>query len=75
MGSQLDYILARDRMLELARRAERVRQTRSTGAAEANSRARRLFTGLLARSKQRELPLTQAGVEGAGIAGGCFEVE
>jgi hypothetical protein len=75
MASQLDYFLARDRSAELARRAERARQTRIDEAADAPSRLGRLFSRMFASSEQRELPLTPRGVERAPVAGGCLEVE
>jgi len=75
MASQLDYFVARERSAELARRAERARQTRNDEAAKAPSRRGRLFSRMFARSEQRELPLTPRGVERAPVAGGRLEVE
>src|ERR1700745_3609824 len=54
MTSQLNYLLARDHVAELARRAERRRQAR----------------GLLALSEERELALAERGVKRVSIAGG-----
>jgi hypothetical protein len=75
MTSQFSYFLARERELQLALRAERIRQPRTVEGARAESRLGRLLARLFARSEQRELALTQAGVQRAPIAGGCLEVE
>ena len=54
MTSQLNYMLARDHVAELARGAER----------------RRRAQGLLALSEERELALAERGVKRAPVAGG-----
>jgi hypothetical protein len=74
-SSQLNYFVAREHELQLALRAERVRQTRSDEATEAGSRLGRLLRRMFTRSEQRELALTPGGVERAPIAGGCLEIE
>jgi hypothetical protein len=72
---QLNYFVARERELQVALRAERVRQSRTARPAEARSPLGRLLSGLFARSEQRELALTPGGVERVPIAGGCLEGE
>jgi hypothetical protein len=47
---QLNYFVARERELQLALRAERVRQSRTATLAEARSPLGRLLSGLFARS-------------------------
>ena len=74
-SSQLNYFVAREHELQLALRAERVRQTRNDEAAETGSRLGRVLRRMFARSEQRELALPPRGIERAPIAGGCLEVE
>ncbi len=80
MASHLNYFLAREQQAELARRAERVRQTGNGGPSEGaplGLRLRAVGAGLRRRRRlqQRELPLPPGGVERAAVPVGCLEVE
>ena len=78
MTSPLCYHVVIQQQAELARRAERVRQTRPDGPIVSEPRRRRsaraLFGGLF-RPGQRELPLAPRGEERIPVAAGCLEVE
>jgi hypothetical protein len=87
MSSPLCYGLARQQQAELARRAERVRQTIADGSLVPEPRRRRLagvlgprrrrLAGVLGliRPDQRELALPPRGDERIPVAAGCLEVE
>jgi hypothetical protein len=76
MQSHLDYLVVREQQAELARRAERVRQTTGDDGLVPASRNRRL-AGLmrLIRPEQRELALPPRGDERIPVAAGCLEIE
>ena len=76
MQSHLDYLLVREQQAELARGAERVRQT-TAGERLAPASRRRRLAGLLAliRPDQRELTLPPRGDERIPVAAGCLEIE
>jgi hypothetical protein len=76
MPSHLDYLVVRDQQAELARRAERVRQTTGGDALVPASRNRRLAVWRrLIRPHQRELALPPRGDERIPVAAGCLEIE
>jgi hypothetical protein len=80
MASPLCYDVIRQQQAELARRAERVRQTRPDEPLVSKPRRRRLAGALLGlgglfRPGQRELALAPRGEERVPVAAGCLEVE
>jgi hypothetical protein len=80
MHSQIDYSLALQRQVELARRAGADRPQLDGTPLRRTSRASRVtgaIVGALRRrqSEQRELPLTPGRVERAAVPSGCLEVE